>query len=56
MPTTQTILVVYTIITLFAGFLGDRLRRHSRIRQGQRWITGVTYLALGAGVAVSGRR
>ena len=49
-------LVVYTIITLFAGFLGDRLRRHSRIRQGQRWITGVTYLALGAGVAVSGRR
>lgn len=49
-------ITVYTIVALFAGFVGEHIRKRRRFRQAQQRITGCTYLALGAGVALSGRR
>lgn len=49
-------LVVYTGVAVAAGPVGDRVRHSLRWRRGQRWATGITYLGLGAALALSGRR
>ncbi|WP_028937390.1 LysE family translocator [Pseudonocardia spinosispora] len=40
---------------LTAGTLGDRMRSRPSLARGQRWVTGITYLALGILAALTGR-
>jgi len=49
-------LTVYTGVAFSAGTVGSLLRRNHAARRVQRWLTGTTYLVLGASVAVGGRR
>ena len=48
-------LIVYTLIVLLAGSVGERIRKRRKLRQAQQWATGCTYLALGATVTLSRR-
>ena len=47
---------VYTLVAFSAGFVGELIRRRKRFRQAQQWVTGCTYVALGAGIALTGRK
>lgn len=47
---------IYTGVSLSAGMVGGLLRRNLAARRVQKWVTGCTYLVLGASVAVSGRK
>ncbi len=49
-------LTVFTGVALSAGTVGSLLRRNLMARKVQKWVTGCTYLVLGATVAVSGRK
>lgn len=47
---------IYTGVSLSAGMVGSLLRRNLAARKVQKWVTGCTYLVLGASMAVSGRK
>jgi threonine/homoserine/homoserine lactone efflux protein len=47
---------VYTAVALVAAPVGSWLGRSAAARRVQTWSTGVTYIALGAGLALSGQR
>lgn len=47
---------VYTFVAFAAASLGRRLGRSAAVRRVQKWFTGCTYVALGAGLALSGHR
>ena len=53
---TLAAVVVYASLALLAGSLSRSLQRRRGFRRSQRWLTGCTYIALGAGVAFSGKR
>ncbi len=46
---------VYTAVALLAASLGRWLGRSAAARRTQKWVTGGTYIVLGAGLALSGR-
>lgn len=46
---------VYTVVAFAAGSVGRFLGRSLKARQAQKWATGCTYIALGAGLALGGR-
>ena len=46
---------VYTFVAFAAAFTGRRLARSVAARRVQKWFTGCTYIALGAGLALGGR-
>ncbi len=46
---------VYTVVAFGAGAVGRLLARNRRARRVQKWFTGLTYIALGAGLAFGGR-
>lgn len=46
---------VYTVVAFGAGAVGQLLARNLRARRVQKWFTGLTYIALGAGLAFGGR-
>ena len=46
---------VYTVVAFAAGSVGRFLERSLKARRAQKWATGCTYIALGAGLALGGR-
>lgn len=48
-------MMVYTAVAFGAAAVGRLLARNLRARRVQKWATGLTYIALGAGLAFGGR-
>lgn len=46
---------IYTVVAFGAAAVGRLLARNLRARRVQKWLTGLTYLALGASLAFGGR-
>lgn len=47
---------ISSLYAVAAGALGERLRGHGGLARRQRYVTGATYVALGAAAALSGQR
>lgn len=47
---------VLLLVAPIAGMLSSRLQPSVAFRRAQNWVTGLTYIALGAGLALSGQK